>query len=217
MKKDEPRKPEGDDEEAAFMQWVWEKLARELKFGNSPTVRFNQTTKGITAEAISKGGGSIAPSTSVKMFAIKTLSGADYFVANELTFTSVVNGILQFTRAATDTYIAKPVPLRKSIASETIDGIAITYYTPGNLGGLSADNNRTASDGTNTESQVVYPRYVAASTLVAAGAIIPANSQCVVFAIQVAIGTGLYIPASTNQITWLEVPDIRVWCRRFTQ
>ncbi len=46
-----PRKPEGGAG-GNFFQWVWEKLANELRFNDSPTVKWSLTTRGISARAI---------------------------------------------------------------------------------------------------------------------------------------------------------------------
>lgn len=54
----QPRRPVGSGAKAEFFQWVWDRLALELRFNNSPTVKFNQTTRGITADAGGGGRGS---------------------------------------------------------------------------------------------------------------------------------------------------------------
>ena len=55
----EPRCPEGSDRQAAFMRWVWWKLARYLRFHSSPTVQFEQNSNGITAHVKVRAAGSV--------------------------------------------------------------------------------------------------------------------------------------------------------------
>jgi hypothetical protein len=69
-----PPRPEGDDAETLFMQWVWDKLAKELVFNNSPTVKFNKTTKGITADSAAE-----SPATSMREISICIDGNSDYF------------------------------------------------------------------------------------------------------------------------------------------
>ena len=131
--------------------------------------------------------------TPAQMFAIRALSNADYYVARTFDGTNL---------GATDVYLAKPARLRPSVAAEVIDGVGITYSS------YTADNARTASDGTNTEFQVVFPRFTAYATAPSG-----VDDLAVVFAVPVVNGTG--VMAGSAPVTWLEISPARVWARRF--
>lgn len=51
MKIPNPRRPQGNDEQTKFMQWVWDKLAKALKFVDSPTIRWEDSAHGMVAHA----------------------------------------------------------------------------------------------------------------------------------------------------------------------
>jgi hypothetical protein len=78
--------------------------------------------------------------------------------------------------------VSKPTGA-KLIAGEIIDTVPITYTN-------FDDNNRLASDGTNTEFQVMFPRYAVGQSIIAAKA---------------------------NDGLFYEVKPARVWARRFNQ
>jgi hypothetical protein len=130
---------------------------------------------------------------SAQMFVIKSISNADYVVANTWDGT---------TRGSSDIYIAKSPRLRPSVGSENIDGVTITYSS------YTSDNTRMASDGTNSEYQVAFPRYVA----LASGS--PSNQDMsIIFAC--ASITGLSVGGLP--VSWIEVSPARVWARRYIQ
>lgn len=126
------------------------------------------------------------------MFAINGLSNADYFTANPYDGTTV---------GSDNYYIAKPNRLRPSVGAESIDGETITYSS------YSGDNTRTASDGTNTEYQVVFPRYVVYS-----GSPTGVDDMSVIWAVPILNGTGC-----SSAPLWLEIAPARVWARRYNQ
>jgi len=128
-----------------------------------------------------------------QMFIIKTLSNADYFVANTYDGT---------TRGSASINIAKSPRLRPSVTSETIDGVAITYS------GYTSDNARVASDGTSTENQVAFPRYVALASGTPA-----VNDMSIVFAVPAVTG----LTVSGVPVAWVEVSPARVWARKYAQ
>lgn len=105
-----------------------------------PGAAVNRTTRGFsvvpTAKAASFG-------TNVKLYKYKSMSG-DYLTCRTWDGT---------TEGDTDIYIAKPYKLRRSIASETIDGTLVSYT-------YASDSERTATDGTNSETQKIVPRYL---------------------------------------------------------
>jgi hypothetical protein len=172
-------------------------ISRQLLPG--PGYRLKQTASGTILELDRlAGGGTTAAPLVIQMFALTTLPGGD--VVKGKTWNGSALGGSEVT-------IAKPHRLRKSIASEKIDSITITYATPG--GTADVDNNRTASDGTTPEAQVVYPRY---TTLTRLGEATPGtNSLALIVAAKPANGTGI------AGVDWIEVLPARVWARRFTQ
>ena len=123
-------------------------------------------------------------------FMVSTLSNADYVKAKLWDGTTLSS--VEFT-------IAKPKNLRPSNASETIDGVSVSYSA------YTSDNTRTASDGTNTEYQVICPRYVASSS---------ANTA-VITASLVLNGSGFAV--SSKAIFMQEDKPARVWARRYVQ
>ena len=157
---------------------------------------------------VSGGGG-------ISFYAITTLSGGDYFVAVPITIT-FPSGVLTLA-FGTAVNVAKYNRQRPSVGSELIDGLTITYSA------YVSDNTRTASDGTNTEYQVCFPRYTTMTTLgfssyissppTGATALTFLNSQCVVKCCSLATGVK---DGSGNPIVIEELPQ-RVWARRFVQ
>ena len=133
--------------------------------------------------------------SAVQMFAIKTLSNADYYVARTWDGT---------TLGSSDIYVAKPVRQRTSITSEVIDGVTVNYSS------YTSDNTRTANDGTNSEYQVVFPRFKVYSTTPSG-----LTDYSVVFAVKPIGGTGITV--SGTPVLWLEIAPARVWARRYVQ
>jgi hypothetical protein len=146
-------------------------------------------------------------------FAITTLGNNDYFTAVPITVT-FPSGVLTIS-FGTAMSVAKYNRQRPSVGSELIDGVTITYSS------YTADNTRTATDGTNTEFQVCFPRYTTVATLglsissslTGTTALAFLRSQCVVKCD--AIATGL-VDATPAPINFEELPQ-RVWARRYTQ
>ncbi len=125
-------------------------------------------------------GGKAGGSTMYKITALNGASGgADFFTAR------VWDGT---TLGSADVLIAKFWHQRKSVASEVIDGVTVTYNH-------IDDNNRLANDGTNSENDVVYPRYVVGG---------------IIWAEEPKNGTLL-----TGK-TWMEIRPPRVWAKRYT-
>lgn len=55
-------RPSGNSPEAKYAQAVYDMLKERLRFLDSPTVKFNKTTRGIYAESKpGKGGGAASP------------------------------------------------------------------------------------------------------------------------------------------------------------
>ena len=168
-------------------------------------VEYVCTTAGTNSTSvwakISGGGGGGGES----VFVITTLSNADYFVAR--TWDGVNVG-------TTDVYIAKGNRFRTSLTSETVDGVGITFSS------YTSDNQRIASDGTNTEIELVYPRYVTMTTEGFTTIPVPSDtraqvnlSRCRIRATQPAGGTG--VSQGGNPVTWEECSPYRVWVRPF--
>ncbi len=136
---------------------------------------------------------SAATGSAGQMFQISTIGQGDYFTATAVGSNPVVTGSIK---------IAKSPRLRPSVTSEVIDGVTVTY------GSYVGDNQRTANDGTNTEIQVPFPRYVSGIS----GS--NGNGMSIIFAMPVN-DTGLTFSGSA--ITWVEVSPARVWARRYAQ
>jgi hypothetical protein len=149
-----------------------------------------------------------------QMYAITTLSNADYFVAVPISVT-FPSGVLTLA-FGTAVNVAKYNRQRVSVASELIDGITVNYSS------YTGDNTRTANDGTNTEYEVCYPRYVTMATLgfssylttppTGSTAYTFLTSQCVIKV--VSMPTGMVV-SSVPVVLEESVP--RVWARRFIQ
>ena len=154
----------------------------------------------------------------VQYFAITTLYLLDYVTALPILI-SFPSGVLTITFGS-PTSIAKPNRMRPSVASELIDGLTITYSNH------TDENTRTASDGTNTEFQVVFPRYTTMHILgfdsylttppTGTAALTFLNSLCVIKAMKMpGAGTGL-VDAIPSAILYEEITT-RVWARRYAQ
>jgi hypothetical protein len=123
------------------------------------------------------GGGSVSVSFTagvgtVKKMTVTTING-DYLVCSD--------GTNSFD-------VAKWPENRTSLLSETIDGVDIDYS-------YSSSNQRTADDGTNTQTEVLYRRYVTGD---------------VIFAVLSENGTGV------TGVDWVEMSP-RVWLRKYVQ
>lgn len=146
-------------------------------------------------------------------FAITSLSNADYFTAVPLSITYPSGTMTVSFGSAVS--VAKNNRQRTSVASELIDGVTISYSSYTN------DNTRTASDGTNTEFQVCFPRYTTvtelglsiASSLTGSSALAFLRSQCVVKCSPIITGI---TDGASSQIVFEELHQ-RVWARRYVQ
>ncbi len=148
----------------------------------------------LTSDIISTGGAAVT-SSYPQPFQITKLNNEDWFTAVPLS----VSGSTTITGSLTR--IAKSPRLRTSISAEVIDGVVISYSN------YTTDNNRTANDGTNTETQVVFPRYVAVT-----GSVVGPVDTSVIYATQVSY-TGITVSGSA--LTWIEFSPARLWLRRF--
>lgn len=140
----------------------------------------------------------IAPYPS-QQYALKTLNNADYYTANTWDGTTI---------GLDDVKIAKPKRLRVTVASEVIDGVTVTY----SYGTPADDNNRTASDGTNSEYQVAFPRFKGHGK--SAGGTVP-DTLSIVSAYVPLLGTG--VTAGGVPVYLEEFLPSRVWARRYVQ
>lgn len=187
MRQSVPPRPSGSNREATFAQWVWDSI-HQLFIHNSDDIKTSRDSRGVYLRCTVQGGPpKKAPPTGLTMFGITGLSVQNTFAARKFDGTNL---------SGPTVVIAKDWVLRPQ-SSEYIDGVLITYNQ-------TDDNNRTASDGTNTEQQVVYPRYANAL-----GGNLPVTFSGVVFAEQPANGTGI------AGVTWIEVRPFRTWSRRY--
>lgn len=166
---------------------------------SGPGIRIRRSTTGTVIEAIALGGGGRSAAAALTMYKIRTLQN-DYVVARTWDGT---------TRGETDTNIAKPPNFRLTFTEERIDGFRIRYS-------YQDSNNRTANDGTNSEAQVCFPRYIvddatynSDGTIDTAGVL---TFEHIIYAMQVENGTG--VSAASD---WIEVKPARVWARRYIQ
>ena len=205
-----PPRPFGDTPEARGLQAIWDILwGPDSIFTDTLAIQFQKQATGKYIPKINlpmaKG-----EAPAVMMFAITTLNGGDFFSAK--TWDGMSFG-------TSEVLIAKPPRQRTSVVSELMDGVTVNYSAYTN------DNNRTANDGTNSELEVCYPRYMTMTDLGFDGYIAtpPAGaalklfnvSQCIVFAEQPANGTGC-LDSDGKPILWLE-KTARVWARKTGQ
>jgi hypothetical protein len=126
----------------------------------------------------------------VKKFDNNTVSGAPFYVAKDM------NGRI-FDKA-----------------NEIIDTVLISYTYPAGTdaaGVPNKENNRTASDGSNSEAQVVYPRYCLAQSNTT-----NKNWDLGIVWVIEADHTGVYDNTNT-EVKYLEIKPARVWARRYVQ
>lgn len=119
------------------------------------------------------------------MFKVQSISD-DYLTCREW------DGI---TLGSTDVIVAKWPRNRKTLATETIDGVVFTYtYT--------SQNQRTSKDNAtpqNSQTEILYQRFVANE---------------VIFAAQSANGAGFSV--SGTPVSWIEMRE-RIWLRKYVQ
>lgn len=146
--------------------------------------------------------------TSLAAFAITTLSGGNFFVARQLSNFRLEAGVPTADVGAVDVKIAKTRLTRRSITTEKIDGIIVSYRDA-DTG--DDDNNRFANDGGPDESQCVYPRYQTLADLGFTDSV-PMDANCVIYAQKIGAACGVFDGATA--LAWLEEPG-RVWSKRF--
>jgi hypothetical protein len=148
---------------------------------------------------ISGGGGS-----SIRAYKVRTIQ-KDYLVCR--TWDSIfASGSFTYALGSTDVPIAKPYKLRGSVASATLDGVAVTYTYPNSLVEYTARDMAIA--GLFIETQIILPRYLAD----------PLVGKDVILATEPEGGTGLMTGAGINavEITWADVNvDGRAWGRKY--
>lgn len=178
----------------------WNKMVDYLRSAR-PAIGSGTTTihtphgsiRGAQPSRFSGGAGS---SSSTKKFELRSIL-QDYIVCRELTIDS--GGTR--TAGSTDVLIAKYPEVRGSVAYEEIDGVGIDYdYT-----GFTTDYiQRTADDGTNSEKQVIVPRYRPGSD----------DPRAIIFASYVENGTGVWV--DDVEVMWQEFSP-RAFSRKFDQ
>lgn len=142
-----PKRPSGLDSEALFFQAVWDKLwGGQARINPGRGARVNLTTRGMQVLPEVEKQAAVAGSSSQIFFAKLTAIGHNrYFIAQKITNSS-------WDTDGVDINVEKQWKQWKGITSETIDGVVISYT-------WVDENNRTADDGTNSESQVLVPQY----------------------------------------------------------
>ena len=144
-----PPCPVGSDREATFMKWVWRKLARELKFNDTATVKVDRRTDGVYFNARVNPPSPADP----QVFIVQVLLEQD--------------DVLLCTDATLTPYtVLKPFSLCRSLYDPTIDGQA-TVKMPEGLHTYSYVNFQPRKDSCVTkfqatpflETQVEFPIY----------------------------------------------------------
>lgn len=166
------------------------------------------TTKGdksTSVWSIISGGGS-----SLAYFSIDTRGSGDYLTCKQVTGITIVSGVaVASTISGSTTLVAKQQHTRRSIVKENYDGTVYTYTTPG---GGDLDNNRSSTDGTNSQTEYVYPRYRTLTETTADAfytGSLPLHAQCFILAQQVTPNAGVNV--SGTLLSWIEVGPSRVW------
>lgn len=118
----------------------------------------------------------------------------------------------------TDIYVAKCLNMRqvgKEFFYDNGDNITqtYTYFVPSANDPSYGDNFRNANDGTNTELQVVDPRYVTRQMLLDKSVQV---DQALIYAVDTKVPTGVKDPTGAD-VTLLETQVERKWSRYFKQ
>ena len=199
-----PTPPSGAGNEASYHRRSLDCLKRSFPRAGVGLVS-KETPTGVILSLAQQGSFASSDGSETYLFAVTQLLGKDYLMAKFWNGTSLGKEIA----------IAKYFPFRFK-ATESIDGVNFTYapitsyaFDP------TGDNNRTANDGSTTQREVVFPRYVTMDSL----SIVNPNGvngyQCLIIATQLGAGTGVETDEG-QKIIWQELPG-RVWSRRYNQ
>jgi hypothetical protein len=142
-----PNPPSGGSAAAAWFRRIAESI-RANKILPGRGYRVKHTTQGTILEVEPGNGGGVTTYYSLKMCKITSIGHGDY-IGVKLWDGAAVSG--------DEFNVAKDYPFRTSLTGDHTDGVDLTYV-------YSGDNSRTSSDGTTTETEVCYPRYVVGST-----------------------------------------------------
>jgi hypothetical protein len=202
-----PKRPTGSDPFHVWAQWVHDQLTLRLRFNNSSTVKFNETTKGISATAAppSAPGASGATAQGVPLYPVVPFG--NYWVCNTKS-----DGTGNMIR------VAKPLDLWNTISQNTIEGAVWVYtypHNPPNWDTVAAYVppldplrfvRRTATTSGIPEVQAISPRYLpgAAGQVARPIVAIPnfSTGAVVVPADTVADPLGVPTPPAGTKITW---------------
>jgi hypothetical protein len=212
-----PKEWTGSGAVAAWMKRLLNRCKQEV-FLESKDFRRVQTNGGyfIEAKARASGGGKTSSSNPVKYLAITQLGSSLIPPLPDLLICRVYSPGISFFPGP-DIYVAKQLQMRSDISKEFFydngDNVTQTYtaFTKTVSDASYGDNFRLATDGVNTELQVVDPRYITANTLPAHFPI----DQCLIYALETGLPTGVLDPAG-NPVTLVEFP-MREWGRFSTQ
>lgn len=123
-----------------------------------------------------------AAASNTKTFQITAIGYDDFFTAQTLDTDGVTLG-------GTDILIAKKIDFRMTLVSEVVDGVTITHT-------FSDENHRTSDDGSNSQNEVCWPRYV-----------VGAEIQAALCSNGTPVGDGETPP---NDVEWIDLTS-RVW------
>ena len=146
-----PKRPTGNDDQATFMQKVYDRLFRKLVFHNSSTVTWKETENGFTAFASPGGSGG----SNVQLCVITQLFGTDADMAYDYFGATPWNATSNNT-SGSQIIVAKTITARGP-ASELIDGEEIFYNQYYNDVSRFSFN----TDSQASEYQAIHTRYVA--------------------------------------------------------
>ena len=89
-----------------------------------------------------------------------SIAGSGTGATQELTITAVDNDYVTCSSGSTTgILVAKPREARKSLTTETKNGVTYTYSTPSGATGLNAQNTRISTGGGFSEYDVILPPY----------------------------------------------------------
>jgi hypothetical protein len=187
-----PHSPTGGTSLAGFLRKLLA-AAKSSEIKSGPNYLVRRTCSGTILE-IKPGGGAVTDSpAAVGLFKVYQ-AGQELFLCYKWSATGLTWGDPTH-------YVAKPTKLRETVASETIGSATINYTYSADS--TSVVQKRTATCGTESEIQVIIPRYQVDSLL-----------YCIEFPEE-----QLAWDSETDQLTtWLDLNvDGRYWARRYSQ
>jgi hypothetical protein len=148
----------------------------------------SRSSSGTVLEIVASGGSSTSQEAALVLLCITDASHPDHLVCQDLAGTSYL--------------VAKAARFRGSLTTETVDSTTLTY-----TGWSNNYNQRTESDGVNTQTMVLTPRYQAATSTSSI-----ASATGIVCAMSIAGSFGTGVSAAP---LWMEVTPARFWVQKY--